>query len=79
MVWIFQLLTWLLGLGAAVRRLVQAPTLQQQRAAWEAAWPVALLRRGPPWLARALSALASLLFFNRVMLWRAPLLDSLYK
>ena len=70
-VWMFQILAKLLGLGAAVQRVATAPTLEEQRAAWEAAWPVRLLRSGPAWLVNALVGLVSLLFFNRFVLWCA--------
>ncbi len=68
-VWMFQIIMRCLGLGGAVLRVATAPTLEDQRAAWEAAWPVRLLRSGPAWLVNALISLVSLLFFNRFVLW----------
>lgn len=39
-VWLFQILMRLIGLGGAVTRVATAPTLEHQRKAWEATWPV---------------------------------------
>jgi uncharacterized membrane protein YuzA (DUF378 family) len=39
-VWLFQILMRLVGLGGVVTRVATAPTLEDQRKAWEAAWPV---------------------------------------
>ena len=44
-VWLFQILMRLIGLGGVVTRVATAPTLEDQRTAWEAAWPVRLLHQ----------------------------------
>ena len=67
--WAIQAALWCLGLGGAVRRFVNAPTLEEQRKRWDALAPVHLVRRGPAlavWLVRKLIAL---IMFNRVVLW----------
>lgn len=58
-----------LGMGRQWDAVAEAPTLEAQRAAWEALWLVRLLRAVPTWLAPLLADVAQLLFFNRLTLW----------
>lgn len=58
-----------LGMGRQWDALAAAPTLEAQRAAWEALWLVRALRTVPAWLAPLLANAAQLLCFNRLALW----------
>jgi hypothetical protein len=49
--------------------VAEAPTLEAQRAAWEALWVVRLLRAVPAWALSIIADFAALLFFNRLTLW----------
>ena len=50
-----------LGMGARLRAAATAPTLEAQRAGWEALWLVRLLRALPAWLLTFVADLAGLL------------------
>ena len=62
------LASWL-GMGRQWQAVAAAPTLQEQRAAWESMWVVRLLRAAPVWLLSLIADFAALLFFNRITLW----------
>ena len=64
-----QIILRVLGMGGNMRRLVYAPTMKEQVAAWESAWFIRFLRNGPALLVTAFIKLLSLIFFNRVVLW----------
>ena len=50
-----------LGMSAGLRAVAGAPSLDAQRAAWEALWLVRLLRALPAWLLTFVADLAGLL------------------
>ena len=58
-----------LGLGGVVQRIVSSPTLADQVATWEGAWPVALFSRGPRAVVDAAASLLAFTVFNRFVLW----------
>lgn len=60
--------SWL-GMGRGLQAVAQAPTLADQRAAWERLWLVRLLRAAPAWLLSVIADLAGMLCFNRLTLW----------
>ena len=68
-VWIIQGMFALLGLNRGMRRLVEAPSLEAQVAAWEGLWVVRFLIHAPAWLTAVVVRIATALFFNRVTLW----------
>lgn len=73
-IWVVQIILQLMGMGASMRRVAYAKTLEEQRAAWESAWFIRFLRTGPAMLVSCFIKLLSLIFFNRVVLWcvRSP-------
>ncbi|KAL6768795.1 BTA1 [Auxenochlorella protothecoides x Auxenochlorella symbiontica] len=68
-VWMAQWLFWALGLGGGMKRLVSAPTLEDQVKVWEGLWVVRFLVYAPVWLSSLFVQFFAALLFNRVTLW----------
>ncbi len=68
-VYYMQLLSKLLGMGGAMERLANAPTLAQQRAAWDSAWFVRFCSSAPNWIVDVSTRAIALLCFNRFVMW----------
>ncbi len=68
-IWGMQVLARCLGLGGAIKTVLEAPTLEDQRRIWNSTWIVRLLRSAPEPLVALISDTAALLFFNRLTLW----------
>ncbi|EIE24752.1 diacylglyceryl-N,N,N-trimethylhomoserine synthesis protein [Coccomyxa subellipsoidea C-169] len=68
-VYYMQLLSKLFGMGGAMERLANAPTLAQQRAAWDSAWFVRFCSNAPAWIVDVSTRLIALLCFNRFVMW----------
>ena len=61
-------------MGDAVHRIVNAPSLAAQRAAWEDAWFVRFCLTAPAWLVEGVTRILSALAFNRLVMWCVPCL-----
>jgi hypothetical protein len=70
-VYYVQFLVKLLGMGEAMDRLANAPSLTQQRAAWDSAWFVRFCSQSPAWIVDGATRILSLLAFNRFVMWYA--------
>lgn len=68
-VYYMQLLSKLFGMGGAMERLANAPTLAQQRAAWDSAWFVRFCSSAPSWIVDAATRVIAILCFNRFVMW----------
>lgn len=67
--WVLQCLCVLLGLGKTVKRLANAPTLEEQRQLWDSNRVVHFVKHGPAWLVYAFCKFISLVLFNKAVLW----------
>jgi betaine lipid synthase len=68
-VWALQTGLKLLGLGGAMKRLCEAPTVEAQRKVWESTWVVRALRTAPELMLSLVADMIALLLFNRITLW----------
>ncbi|GAX75478.1 hypothetical protein CEUSTIGMA_g2921.t1 [Chlamydomonas eustigma] len=67
--WVLQCLFTFLGLGKALKRIVNAPTLEEQKRLWNANFLVNFIKHGPAILVWLFCKFISLVFCNRVVLW----------
>lgn len=67
--WVLQALAAAVGLGGAVRRLLGARDLEEQRRVWNGLALVRFVKHGPRLLVWLFGRLLALLLFNRVVLW----------
>ncbi|KAI8469365.1 MAG: hypothetical protein J3K34DRAFT_282994 [Monoraphidium minutum] len=67
--WVLQHLAALVGLSGAVRRLLAARDLAEQRRVWDGIAMVHFVKHGPRLLVWLFSKLLALLLFNRIVLW----------
>jgi hypothetical protein len=68
-VYYVQLFAKLLGLGSALERTANAPTLAQQRAAWDDIYIVKFCLQFPAWLVDFITRFFAILCFNRFVMW----------
>ena len=68
-VYYVQLFANLLGLGGSLNRVANAPTLAQQRSAWDAIWIVKFCLQSPTWLVDFITRFFAILCFNRFVMW----------
>lgn len=52
-----------------MERLANAPTLAQQRSAWDSAWFVRFCSNAPNWMVDVSTRLIAILCFNRFVMW----------
>lgn len=67
--WVLQCLAAFLGMGKTVKRLVNAPTLEEQRKIYDSNMIVHFVKNGPQFLVWLFCKFVSLVLFNRVVLW----------
>ena len=67
--WVLQCLFTFLGFGKALKRLVNAPTLEEQKRLWNSNYIVHFIKHGPSLLVWIFCKMISLIFCNRVVLW----------
>jgi hypothetical protein len=67
--WVLQTLAMCCGLHFSMKRLANAPTLQEQRKQWDSLALVYFCKHGPQLLVWLFSKLLALLLFNRFVLW----------
>lgn len=68
-VYYVQFFAKLLGLGGALEKLANAPTLAQQRAAWDDIYIVKFCLQSPVWLVDFITRFFAILCFNRFVMW----------
>jgi betaine lipid synthase len=66
---VLQTLAMCCGLHFSMKRLANAPTLQEQRKQWDGLALVYFCKAGPQLLVWLFSKLLALLLFNRFVLW----------
>ncbi len=67
--WVLQCIFAFLGLSKAVKKIVNAPTLEEQKRLWNANVVVNFVKNGPSMLVWIFCKFISLLFCNRIVLW----------
>ena len=67
--WVLQTIFAFLGLGKTVKRLVNAPTMEEQKQIWDTNFMVHFIKHGPRPLVWIFVKLVSLFLFNRAVLW----------
>ncbi|CAL5226880.1 g9753 [Coccomyxa viridis] len=68
-VYYVQVFAKLLGLGGALEKIANAPTLAQQRAAWDDVYIVKFCLQSPVWLVDFITRFFAILCFNRFVMW----------
>ncbi len=59
----------MLGLSKSVKRMINAPTLEEQKRVWDGHPLVHFVKQGPRMLVAIFCKIVSLLLFNRAVLW----------
>ena len=67
--WVLQCLFTFLGFGKALKRLVNAPTLEEQKRLWNSNFIVHFIKHGPALLVWIFCKFVKVVFCNRVVLW----------
>eukprot|EP00879_Flechtneria_rotunda_P011867 GHRR01012396.1.p1 GENE.GHRR01012396.1~~GHRR01012396.1.p1 ORF type:complete len:672 (+),score=176.99 GHRR01012396.1:1113-3128(+) len=67
--WVLQCLAVFCGLNMPMKKLANAPTLQEQRKQWDSMALVYFIKHGPRLLVWLFSKVLALLLFNRIVLW----------
>eukprot|EP00195_Chlamydomonas_chlamydogama_P005703 CAMPEP_0202899678 /NCGR_PEP_ID=MMETSP1392-20130828/7850_1 /ASSEMBLY_ACC=CAM_ASM_000868 /TAXON_ID=225041 /ORGANISM="Chlamydomonas chlamydogama, Strain SAG 11-48b" /LENGTH=653 /DNA_ID=CAMNT_0049585927 /DNA_START=166 /DNA_END=2127 /DNA_ORIENTATION=- len=67
--WVLQCLAAFLGMSKTVKRLANAPTLEEQKKLWDSNSLVYFIKHGPKFLVWLFCKMVALLLFNKVVLW----------
>ncbi|EFJ43864.1 hypothetical protein VOLCADRAFT_83033 [Volvox carteri f. nagariensis] len=67
--WVLQCLAVVVGLGKTVKRLANAPTLDEQRRVWDSNFIIHFVKHGPKLLVWLFVKFVSLVLFNKAVLW----------
>jgi hypothetical protein len=67
--WVLQCMAAVLGLGKAVKKLANAPTMDEQRRLWDSNALVHFVKNGPKFLVWIFTKIVSLVLFNKAVLW----------
>ncbi|KAG2493304.1 hypothetical protein HYH03_008440 [Edaphochlamys debaryana] len=67
--WVLQCLAVFLGLGKTVKRIANAPTLEEQRRLWDSNMLIHFVKHGPKLLVYVFVKFVSLVLFNKAVLW----------
>lgn len=67
--WVIQIMLKCIGMGASVKRITSARTIEEQVEIWESLWWVRFFTAAPRLLMAAVNWLLSLVLLNRFVLW----------
>lgn len=67
--WVLSCLFAMLGFGKLVKRIANAPTLDEQKRLYDDCMIVRFVKHGPRFLVYLFCKVISFLLFNRVVLW----------